>query len=420
VILLLGCGSPSVEPPGEAPPPPAPVVERAPDVSFRLPEVHSRSPAPIGLTPELRQARTILEKVVVDHARDPGNAWAVVHGMLALGPDMQLTDGTRAVDGLLSRYGRTVDVGGTPLVGFPTHVGESLVEPHTDLILKALTESGFSPQQPVTVEGRPATLGDVYRHSLWKAWATPQETGFQEGKFNDTPWSLQALSAWAPEQLTWTAKGGRAMQLDTFTDLVVDKLVAENAELDAARDAGAPGASVQKDTRRGIFRYTCGGQHLLQGAAYAVGRGFGRPENRATICDQLSLLRWRVDVELGSIDPHLANPQTPQPLKLILLTQRLKFLGHWLETTHKVGALGVCPLTAEDVAASERVAAELARSVDALGLLGIWADVGAVRADRSLDAVGRPANQVYLDLVGDSAHAVRGIDLASGVGTLAH
>lgn len=414
-VLWLACGG--CEPEAPPAPAPAPVVEAAPVVAFSLPTTKSRSPAPIPLTAELKAARATLEKAVVDHARDPGNPWAVVHGLLALGPEMKLTDGRRAIDGILESYGEIEEVGGVPLIGFPMQKGGARVEPHTDLVLKAITEGGAAPTDAVEVAGRAMTLADLYRHSLWKAWATPTATSFQQGAYDDTPWALQGLSAWAPPHLAWTARGGRAMDLDTFTDLVVDKLVEETRVMDAIRDQGKV---VQKDKSWGIGHHPCGGQHLVQGAAFAVARGFGRPTNRAVICDQLSLLRWRIDVELGTIDPLLLKPEVPGPMKLVLLTQRLKFLGHWLETTHKIGALGLCPLEQVDVDASTRVAHELALTVDTIATFGVWKDLAAVRTDPELDATGRGAEQVYLDLVGDSAHAVRGIDLATGAATLLH
>src|SRR5262245_29782090 len=109
----------STKPAPEPAPAPVPAAEKAPEVVFRLPTQDSKSPAPIPRSAELAAARAVLHKVVVDHARDPKNPWAVVHGMLALGPDMELTDGRRAIDGLFADFAEVVEVGGVPLVGFP-------------------------------------------------------------------------------------------------------------------------------------------------------------------------------------------------------------------------------------------------------------------------------------------------------------
>jgi hypothetical protein len=431
IAWLLSCSrepaTPSAPTPAPAPVAPTPepaapsAPERAPDVVFHLPDRDGKTPAPIALTPALAKTRATLEKVVVDHARDPSNPWAIVHAMLALGPTMKLDNGADPVDWMFEHYADVAKVGDQELIAFPATKDGALVEPHTDLILKALTETGVHPDRKVHVGGREFEVADLYRHSLWESWVGPTGTGYQDGQFNDTPWALQALSAWAPADLAWQAEGDHEMTMSAFTDQVVATLGVETREMQAAEQAGQ---LVQKDTRKGLFRYTCGGQHLLQGAAYAVGRGFGSPSDRQAMCDQLALLRWRIDVELGAIDPILTRPGVDPNVQLVLLSQRLKFLGHWLETTHKFGALGVCPLGDADRAASERVANELARTVDALGQLGIWSDVGAVRQNKVLDTL-RPspnggANQVYLDLVGDSAHAVHGIDLATGKASIAY
>ncbi|MEQ1572477.1 MAG: hypothetical protein ABMA64_43050, partial [Myxococcota bacterium] len=370
---------------------------------------------PLG--PELAHARAVLEKVVTDHARDPENPWAIVHGMLALGPEMKLANGADPVDWMFEHHAEVDAVGGEELIAFPAARGATLIEPHTDLILKALTEAGVRPDRAVTVAGRPFVVGQLYRSSLARAWVADGRTGFQEGGFNDTPWALQALTAWAPTDLAWQSDS-HPMTLGAFTDAVVDQLVVETREMVAAQDAGQ---ILQKDTRRGLFGYTCGGQHLLQGAAFAVGRGFGAPADRDRLCRQLGLLRWRIDVELSAIDPILTRPGVDPNIQLVLLSQRLKFLGHWLETTHKFGAFGVCALGPEDDAASARVANELVRTVAALDSLGVWADVSAVQQNRALDPIRKNgARQVYLDLVGDSAHAVHGIDLATGVASVAY
>jgi hypothetical protein len=409
--LLIAC---SGGPPEPAPAPVPVFAEQAPTVEWRLPAREERSPRPIALSSELAQARTVLEGVVTGHARDPDNPWAIVHGMLALGPSMKLANGADPVDWMFEHYAERTSIGETELVTFPAKVGASLVEPHTDLVLKALTEGGIGPDRAISVRERPQVVGDLYRHSLWRAWAQGPKTGFQEGSYNDAPWALQGLAAWAPEGLAWTASGNRPMTMSGFTTAVIDQLETETRAMSEARAAGQ---LLQKDTRVGLFRYTCGGQHLVQGAAYAVGRGFGSPADKGRICEQLALLLWRIDVELGAVDPILTAPDTQTPIRIVLLSQRLKFLGHWLETVHKIGALGVCPLGDPEGAATERVATELVRTVDALGALGIWNDVGAVRSNQALESI-RGANQVYLDLVGDSSHAVRGIDLATGVGTV--
>ncbi|HHO53722.1 MAG TPA: hypothetical protein ENK18_23335 [Deltaproteobacteria bacterium] len=402
--------------PVEAPEPP---TERAPTVLFQLPSRQGITPAPItdgdrDLAQQLARVRTILHAVVVDHGRDPQNPWAIGHAMLALGADTPLTNDADPVDWLFEQYAVVTELGGTELVTFPTKRGSIRIEPHTDLILKVLTESGQAPDRAVTVEGRRFNLSALYRHSLWRAWIKGDQTGFQGGAFNDAPWALQGLAAWAPSGLSWSASGGRAMTMDGLTSAVIEVLGQETGAMTAAMEAGQ---LMQKDTRRGLFRYTCGGQHLLQGAAYAVARGFGANSDQAAICHQLDLLDWRIDVELAAIDPHIQDGDAA--IKTVLLGQRLKFLGHTLETVHKIAAMQLCPLEGAHLEASRRVGRELVATVDALSELSIFEDLERVRTDASL---GRwrsgGSEQIYLDFVGDAAHAVRGIDLATGAGAI--
>lgn len=416
-LVLAACPSdPAAPPPRPVPPPPPPPALTAPEVAFRLPERQGTSPVVLPADPALDRTRERLLSVVRGHARDPGNPWAIVHAMLALGPDERLSNGEDPVDWLFSHYAEVDPVGGEDLPTFPTGRGEVRIEPHTDLVLKALTEGGVPPGRSVALaDGRRFPVGALYRHSLVRSWVTPSQTGFQQGAFNDTPWALQGLAAWGPDDLEWTALGNRKMSLDAFTGAVVDKLVQETAELSTAR---AEGRVAKKDNRIGIFTYTCGGAHLLMGAAYAVGRGFGDTDDRAKVCDEHALWRYRIDVELAAIDPLLGrlDPGTTA----LLLSQRLKFLGHWLEATHKTLAMGVCPPTADDAAANRRVVDELVRTVEALDAMGAFAEMPTMRTDPKYAAVPRGPEQLYLDLVGDSAHALRGLDLATGRGTVAY
>ncbi|MEZ4238891.1 MAG: hypothetical protein R3F59_22610 [Myxococcota bacterium] len=418
---LLACSGGAEAPAPSPSPGPKPEVHvakeptEAPTVAFAPGHRDAATTAPLPATPDLVRVRGILEGVVQQYGRDRGNPWAIVHAMLALGPTMTMPDGSDPVDFLFATYADEASIGPDTLVTFPRKKGRALVEPHTDLVLKALTEAGFQPDRKVVVQGQEHTLGDLYRYSLHRAWAKGMTTGFQEGGYNDSAWALQGLSAWAPPDLAWTAAGGRKMTMKEFTTAVIDQLTLETKDMVAARDAGQVS---RKDTRQGLYRYTCGGQHLVQGVAYAVARGFGEPDDTRRVCDQLDLLVWRIDVELNSIDPMLSSPAVTPPIATLLLSQRLKFLGHWLETVHKIAALGVCELKPEHEAASRRVAGELVRTVDGLDKIGVWKDVGAVRGMREFDDMGRDANQVFLDLVGDSAHAVRGLDLATGKGTI--
>jgi hypothetical protein len=171
------------------------------------------------------------------------------------------------------------------------------------------------------------------------------------------------------------------------------------------REAMAAGTTVQK-RGQGIFAYTCGGAHLLQGAAYAVWRGFGGETLRAAIIDEVAVLYWRLDLELAVIDQALQ--QHPQ-YAVVLIEQRLKFLGHFLESAHKLAAMGFYMPDDDQLAALERARKELVKTVGVLQAMGVF--------DR-LDQLRETNEQTYLDFVGDSAHTLRGIDLSTGKATI--
>jgi len=393
--------------------PQEPVV-RAPQATLARPTRQGKTPSAIPRSPELERAYGTLRGIVEKFALDPEDPWAVAHGLLALGPDVKLTNGAEPLPYLFERYADIVRIADEDLVAFPASEGTIRIEPHTDLLLKTITETGAEPTREVTVDGRSFPLSALWRSSAYEAWVVGKTTSFQDQGFNDAPWALQGLAAWAPRGFSWTAKGGREMTLARFTHAATDDLVEETRRL---AEAKARGELVQKDTRSGIFRYTCGGQHLIQGAAYAVARGFGNAQDTVRVCEQLDLLVWRIDVELGALDPLIASAD--RPIRLVLLEQRLKFLGHFLETVHRILATKTCNPEPHHLAATERVASELVRTVADVAALGVWDDLPAVRSDHTLDQYRNGgAEQVYLDFVGDSAHAVRGIDLATGRGAV--
>ncbi len=437
--------APPAIPPRPAEPTPGPAKAKAPDavpvheftpshgevplpeVALSLPGPRKGAPHAIPLSDDLRKVREHLAKAVHDHGRDPNNPWALTHTMLALGPEVTLPNGVSAVDHLFATYAEPVDVGadgpsGRVGVAFPASRGDIRIEPHTDLVLKAVVEGGLAPDRKVTVAGEEAQVLDLYRTSMHGAWVEPRAIGpgFNTGfdSMNDSPWSLQGLSSWAPAGYGWTAIGGHEMTMDAFTEAALVELETASAALMSAKERGV---MPQKDGK-GILAYTCGGQHLIQGVAHAVARGFGPTDAKARMCAQRDLLRWRIDHELGTIDPILVQRSDDTALATLLLDQRMKFLGHAMETLGKIDAYGYCDFTEVDRAAWERLGVELARTVLTLDGIGVYRDLEAVRHDKRLDPY-RPtsggAEQVYLDLLGDSAHAIRGIDMVTGTGTIA-
>ena len=422
--LLLACGgsestpasAPATAPttaPATAPGPTSPssgdaaagawTPERLADLPLAAFSTAGRLTTPIPTDPAYDEALARLGAVVDAHATDPTNPWAVSHGLLARGADLRLSDGRLAIDGLFADYAELVEIGGARLPAFPEARGATRIEPHTDLLLKAMTEAGVSPDRAVQVGGQPFTVGDLYRSSLATTWLDAARDHASFASPTDVPWTLQALAAWAPpDGLRWVATDGTAMDLRTLTTFAVAVLVKESAFM---TDAMRQGTDFQRQGQ-GIFQYTCGGAHLLQGAAYAVARGFGGDAERAAIEAQVPLMFYRLPRELRIYDQ--AEAAMPQH-RLRLTVQRLKFLGHFLESMSKLAILGFFQPDADQLAAMRGAADQLVSVVFALEKGGAF---------DKMDELRTQDEQLYLDLVGDSAHALRGLELALGRGAV--
>ncbi|MCK6521172.1 hypothetical protein L6R49_06995 [Myxococcota bacterium] len=403
VVFVLGCdGAPEAPkaPEQTEPHPAAASASALPEPEGPKQALTTPYPAPAG--PDVEKALEVLGAVVDQHAADPEDPWAITHALLARGERLVLTNGRPAIEHLFERFAQVEVVNGERLPHFPRTLGEVNVEPHTDLTLKNLTEIGLTPTRVVKVGDEELTLADAWQHSLMTTYLTADGSKTSFDSPNDMPWAVQGLAAWAPKGLRWTSTNGTAMSLDKLVELQVHVLASESQDLFAAMASGGP--FVKRG--QGIFKYTCGGAHLLQGSAYAVARGFGGEAERQKLQAQGKLLFWRLTEETNLY----AQAITQQPsMRLILMAQQLKFLGHWLESAHKLMALGLyTPDAAEQQKLNDAVnlTIETTRTLKALG------------AFDNLPEIKTKNPQLYKDIVGDSSHAVRGLNLALGRGAV--
>lgn len=363
------------------------------------PRNHAALTVPIPPLPAYDEALLSLGRVVEKYAGNPDNAWAIAHGLLARGEEFRLTTQLSAVSTLFSVYAEPRTVGTFTLLGFPKERAGIPVEPHTDLILKNLAEVGVQPDAAFPLGDAQVTAADVYRYTLLKTYLRVAENKSSYENPNDMAWGVQALATWAPSrELRWTALDGTAMDLGMLTDFLVVVLTKESKFLFDRMAAG------QEFERAGqpLFTYTCGGAHLLQGASYAVGRGYGKPENRAYVAAQGRLLLYRLPGELRLYDA--AMKKVPAERER-LLVQRMKFLGHWLESMSKLRILGLFTPDDMQLKTVEGAAHNLALTVAELEKLGTFG---------RLDTLAKEDPQLYLDVIGDASHAVRGLELALG------
>lgn len=354
---------------------------------------------PIPTIADYDETLLILGKVVEARDGDPDNAWAIAHGILARGPEFRLTNQLPAVPYLFAVYAEPRTIGALTFVGFPAERAGVPVESHTDLILKNLSEVGVTPDASFPMGASAVTAADLYRYTLLKTWLKASENKSSFKDPNDMPWGVQALAAWAPDaDLRWVAENGTPMDLDSLTDAMVLLLTRESKFMFDAMKAGEP------FERKGqpLFSYTCGGSHLLQGTAYAVARGFGKPEDRKYVSAQGPLLLYRLPIELGIYDAAISQHRE---FREKLLVQRMKFLGHWLESMSRLQILGLFSPDDLQLTQIEGAAQNLVVTIRALKKQGTF---------DGLDAMRTRDPQLYLDVIGDAAHGIRGLELALG------
>lgn len=420
--LLIGCDGGAAAPPPAAPPPatvaataatPAAAPAAAPTIwttkniaslQPKAPEHSGVVPKPLPMVPAYDEAITALSGIVSNYAGDPGNPWAVAHGLLARGKDFLLRDGRPAIPHLFASYAEERLIDGHRFFGFPKSKDGAPVEPHTDLLLKNMIEAGV-PISAVFPSGTAQiAVADLYRYTLLKTHLKAEQNHSSFESPNDIPWGLQALAAWSPEpELQWVAADGTAMDLDYLTDFQVAVLMQETAFMYQKMQRG------EKFERSGqpLFGYTCGGAHILQGASYAVARGFGSPKSRTAIQTQIPLMFYRLPIELSQYQAALKrNPS----YSLKLTVQTLKFLGHFLETMSKLSAMGFYIPDENQQKLLETAAQNLVLTVQVLQ---------AQTGPEQMAALRKNDEQLYLDVIGDSAHALRGLELALGRGSIA-
>jgi hypothetical protein len=321
---------------------------------------------------------------------------------------LQLRNGKGAVAWLFEGYAQRVQTEGHDLIAFPQQAsgvdGQPIrVEPHTDLIMKALAEIGVRLDKGVQVEGKAHQVGELYYDTVLSTYLDKNSGASSFVNPNDMPWGLQAVATYAGPELTWQSNG-YSQDLNTLTEFVVHVLTMESNGLFQAMTQGG---EFKKD-RKGIFSYTCGGSHLLQGAAYLVGKGFGGKAEREKIEAQITLAFWRFPRELALYARLLEKEPKHE---LVLTVQRLKFIGHWIESLNKMAAMGLFDPTPDQQAAMGEAVLLLVETAKTLKKTGAMDNLASLRQGNE---------QLYLDIVGDSAHAVRGMELALGRASIAY
>lgn len=353
-----------------------------------------------GSPPAKSHSAELLRTHCLLWAADPTNPWALAHGVKTLGPQFLASDGRLATNVIFEDFLKKSEPadGGVALYGFPPYGpdGKTPIEPHPGLNLKALlTDAHVSSSSKVKTPYGVKTLLELVESTKLGFRYAPSVTGY----WKNNAWTLGLFSMTEKPGTKWKTSEGQDISVDKVFDEALTALEADTAELKAAMEKHQP----QVDKRKqGIYAHACGGLHFVQGTL-----GFARnPEVRKRwgkrIDTQIAIHFYRLESERRQYDAAYQQALNTAPqYKPQILVQMLKFYGHWLETTaHFKEDLGWKPTAAQAIDIN-RAKAYLDVAVRLLE---------EAKAFENMKQLREKQYQLYLDLIGDSCHAARGLE----------
>jgi hypothetical protein len=341
-----------------------------------------------------RRAVTVGMEIVRTHGQDPDNPWGLGHAMLALGWDHKAGDGRPAWRAVLEDNAAVHTLAGREVVVLGPGSDTRRVDPHPNGFLMILMVSGVPQDAPFEVEGRTFSVADLVEGArLGYRRPHSAEDWHQAG------WTLRALSlALPPGHDRWKTAAGEDVSLPEEVDRTLAYLEHQHAFAGRLLD-GAP-EPLHKH-RQYVYAHTCGGIHLLMAPlGHLV-----HPEVRALYGErarrQVDILALRLREERRMYAA--VAPGRESAAEVMVAIQRLKMFGHSLEALSDLGMLRAVPLDDADRA----LLAELRGwTVDAI------LDLEAVGAYAAMERLEEAQPQTFLDLLGDTAHAVRGLRIS--------
>ncbi len=330
-----------------------------------------------------------LESLLREPAGDDAIPWAVAHGLLAFGPSFTAKSGTPAAQVLVAHATR--DAGGWR---FPPLVGGQPLETHRHLVLAKLLEAGVDADRSLASrDAGTVTVRDLVADVVASA-RFDARTDWREAAF-----TLYVLARTDQEIPTDRLDAIRDAAFAHAARELEPLRAASGAAPDQAFELGMP-LRAAKEGRRAIYAHTCGGLHFLGGVlALGAKGGAAAGDDRAGRILEDVVFRWRAERHLytRSLAQHPGR-------RLELLVQRLKFHGHLLEVLAEARADGWQPTSIGMDELLGSVAADVLDTLSDLDRDQWWPRLAELRATK---------RQLYLDLVGDGCHALRGLRLVA-------
>lgn len=334
----------------------------------------------------------LLEKQCRTHASDPKNPWALAHGITGLGVSLKAKDG-RPADRVM--IGDFLQKGTDPRLGdwgFPSALPDGTpADAHPNLLVKTLVQAGVKPSTTYAGAGAKVSLAQLIESAKRSFHHVPTNDHYWE----QAGWTLDLLASTLPpgEKAIFTNGTGATIDFNQVMDDALAYMERATAELGKGMDAGNP--TVAKN-RQGIYTHPCGGLHLFQ----ALGSWARNPHVRThwgkRWTRQIDILFYRLRSERPQYEAAL---QSLPDHRIAILTQMVKFYGHFLETTGRLKAEAGFEPTPEQMRDIYTARGQLALAVRQLDGLGAF---------ERMDHLRETQRQVWLDLIGDSCHAVNG------------
>ncbi len=344
--------------------------------------------------PPRAEAHEVLRGQCLLYAAGVDNPWALAHGITGLGRAYAAADGRRAADVIIGDFlKRDGPVDGDPFRFDRFAADGTPIEPHLNLIPKTLVLA----ELPLSTELK-ASFGTVTLKQLVDGVKRGvRHQSASEVYWRDAAWTLDLLAAVLRPGPSAVFQNGAGETVD-FNKVMDDALeYLERTQADLA-DGLAKGLPQVDKRKQGIYAHPCGGLHLVQ----AVGSWARHPAVRKRWGDrlkkQVDILFYRLGSEQRQYEAAL---QQAPGYRLLILTQMVKFYGHFLETAGRLKVESGFKPDEEQLRSVERAKIYLDRAVRGLK---------EIKALESMEQLRKTQHQVYLDLIGDSCHATHGWD----------
>lgn len=339
---------------------------------------------------ELKTVAKRLSERIEAASKNPKEPWVLAHGLLAFGKDLKTTKkGKLAVDVIVHDFVEAHELDGKlAYYSFPTKKGDIPVEPHNNLMIKSMLSAGVPLDHRFPLKNGKSVTLDRLVADAERVFVMP----VADRDWKNFAWTFDAFLM-ARGDRGYVQAGDKKIDLKELALRTISRVEAEQAFLVEYLEENRP--DKVKKRKQAIFGHTCGGLHLIQAGIHAA--GYLKDANVTRMMQkQLAIVLFRWDAERRIYRDFLAK--TEPAYAMLILIQELKFYGHLLETLAMAKTAGL-------VEADSRMQLEVAR------IAGDLVDTAA-RIEPlydKMDELKKVRRQSYYDLVGDAAHAIRGL-----------